>query len=1050
MKTFLTLMLGALFLGSAYTQENYQFQHYGVEHGLSQSSISAIYQDSRGFLWVGTNKGLNKFNGHSFEVFMPALDTNTVALAHQSVYDVIEDQNGMIWAATRNGVSKYNPMLGTFTNFKKTGNCEGCLAGQLTKKLIEVAPYIYVGSSAGLSRIHSQTGEVKGWWYTDGSDGIPSIYSIRDFELLDTGEFMMATDDGLAYFNPEKETFRTISAKDGLPDAGNGIESIFRDSSGTYWLAMSSSGVVQLLGDPLQPTFRQLPQQELDGIPSQTVYEILEYPTGTLLFGSHEGIVAYQPKTDTYRYIRSITGNNLSLSNNEIHNLYIDNENRLWVAGNFGLDVYDPYVNQFQILGYSADPTKGLPSNTITALHEDNTGAIWIGNTETGVTVVQQKDGKETFHHINAGDGPKNLVNPVVFEISEDNDGAIYIVTGNGINKIVWPDRTNFNYTISTIPIGSVEENKLPTPYVNSIHEDAQHNKWFATHGKGIIKQNPEGKMSQFRYELRDPQYISGDYVNHIAMDATGNLWVSNAGSGFSHLNVVKNDTAFRKFKAKTPFNRVRSYNITLDGDRLFANTASGSYYFPKKEQLLTQNEAEVILFNEKNGLSDNSVMQVIPVSDSSYWASTGNGLSLINVNTKKATSYKYIAGAKNVEFSRGSGLITKDGMVYFGSLQGVLRFKPKEFKKNTAVPKVHFSNFKIWNEPVPIGVTNNGVTKIKNHIDFLKEITLRPSDKVFSITLNAINFTLPMETRYAYRLDGFEEQWTYTKDPVITRSNLDPGSYQLLAKAANNDGVWSDPISLTIEVLPPWYRTWWAHVLFALLIAGSIYLLLKLRLQQERKVELARAQERDIFRKRSSRDFHDEAGTKITRIALITELARIENSENKELQEHLNQIDENVQDLNSGMRDFIWTLDPTKDNAYDTLNRYIEFAGKFCEYANIQFKSEPISEELKTKELNMAERRHLLMILKEATNNCVKHGHPTLIDFNVTHKPGKLTLKLKDNGTGFKTEAANSGNGLRNMRERAEALGGALKIDSKTNGGTTLVLTLETTRLGN
>lgn len=1035
---------------SAFSQKNYQFQNYGVKDGLSQSTVHVIFQDSKGFMWIGTNKGLNKFNGYKFEVFMPSIDSLQNGLAHQSVYDIIEDRNGNLWIGTRDGVSKYNPQKRTFKNFQKTGNCDGCLAGQIVKKLIEIPPYVYVGSSAGLSRIHTETGEVKGWWYTDGSDKIPYIFSIRDFELLPNGELMMATDEGLAYYNSQTNTYRTITAKEGLPDTGNGIESIFKDSSNQYWLGMSNSGVVKLIGDPYHPQFEQLSFQKPTKPSSQTVYEIIEHTKGTLLIGSNNGIVQYQPKTDTYNHLKHIPGNSNTLSDNKVRNLYIDNNNRLWVAGNNGLDIYDPYLNQFEIIGYSSDLNMGLTSNSITALHQDQTGAIWIGHTNTGVTVFDEKNGIKTYNHIGSGDDNKTLTNAVVHEISEDSDGNMYIVTNHGINKIIWEDRSRFNYTVTTLPIGPISDNKLPTPYVNEIYVDNDNSIWFATHGKGLICKNVNDQITQYRYELQDPNYISGDYVTHVTQDTHGNFYLSNSGSGFSYLNVAENDTVFRKFKAKTPFSRLQSFNMTVHGDKLFANTSVGTYYFPNKEELHTQEIANFKLYNEDNGLPDNSVMKVIPVTDSTYWLSTGNGLALLNTKKKNATPYKYIAGARNVEFSPNSGLMSNDSTIYFGSQAGVVRFKPKEFWKNNVAPRLYFSNFKIWNKPVPIGKTSENKTTLEKSIEFLQKVTLQPKDKVFSIDLNAVNYTLPQEVHYAYKLEGFDEEWNYTENQTITRSNLDPGTYTLLAKAANNDWLWSAPISLEIKILPPWYLTWWSYLLFALLCTGAIYVFMKFRLHQERRIELARSQERDIFRKRSSRDFHDEAGTKITRISLITELARLENRDNKPLQNYLNQIEENVEDLNSGMRDFIWTLDPTKDNAYDTFTRYTEFAGKFCEYANVKFRSQTISEDLKSKELNMAERRHLLMILKEATNNCIKHGNPSIISFEINYRSGKLIISLKDNGNGFDIHSTKIGNGLNNMRERAKSLGGTLKINSKANDGTKLTLTLQTTRLGN
>ncbi len=1029
--------------------QHFQFQHYGVDDGLSQSKIEAIFQDSRGYLWIGTAKGLNKFNGHRFEVFLPSSDSSKTSLSHQSVYAIAEDSYGNIWAGTRRGVSKYDPRTKTFTNYSEVGDCESCLAGTMSKTLFEDFPYMYVGSNAGLSRIHLETGEVKGWWHTPETKNIPDIYSIRDIVKLDYGELMLATHDGLVFFNIETETFRLVSKKDGLPDKGNGVEKIYKDTEGTYWLAMANSGVVKLKGNPTQPTFEQLPVGET-GIPSETVYDIIEYPQGTLWFASHEGIVRYNRHKKTYSDIRQRAGDALSISANDVTHLLVDRANRIWLGSNYGLDVYDPYLNQFEMLTATKDKTKGLAANNTTAIFQDSQGAIWFGNAENGITVLQQKKGEELFHHIPAGNAPNQLPHPTVYGIGEDAEGKIYIATGARPVVVNWPDREKYDYTMTPLPIGQISENKLPTPYIYNFRRDAKGNLWLPTHGKGVIKVEKDGKFVQFLNENQDPTLISSDFVIDVSLEGTKAVWTTNSGTGFGIIQLDKNDSVVRRFRANHPFTKIATHSTLLHKGSIFFNTNEGAFFYRDRNVLFKEGTLKSVHFNEGNGLSDNSINKLIPVSDTTFWASTGNGLSLLNISSEKATSYKYIAGAKNREFNRNAGILDRDSIIYFGGISGVVRFKPRNFKKNTCAPRVSFTHAKIWNRPVPIGNSGKNETTIEKDIAFLNTVTLNPKDKVFSVRIDAINFTLPVETQYAYKLEGFDADWTTTSNPEITYTNLDPGSYTLLARAANNDGLWSDTRQLTIEVLPPWWRTWWAYLLFAVVIGSTIYLFMKLRLQQERRLELARAQEREIFRKRSSRDFHDEAGTRITRIALITELAKLHSKENEEMQDYLAQIDTNLQDLNNGMRDFIWTLDPTKDNAYDTLTRFAEFAGNFCEYASIQFRSQHISQNLKELELNMAERRHLLLILKEALNNCVKHAQPTAVDFIIEFKTGRLTIILKDNGNGFDPLQANTGNGMNNMQERADASGGALQIYSEVNGGTKLLLTLETTRLGN
>ncbi len=1025
---------------------SYQFQHFGINEGLSQISLHDLEFDETGHLWIATNNGVNRFDGQRFINFQQTIDTTQNSLVFNEVSYIIEDQEGYMWFGTRQGLSKYDPRTKKFKNFKYQKDCDTCLIHPAVTFLKERGEFIYIGTVGGLSRIHKKTHKISSWPYQEGIANGPKRTAIRELEFLDDGRLLIISQVGISLFNPESDTFHHITKADGLPE--DKLQSIYRDANNTYWIGCETQGLLKLAGTWDAPSFVHYPPHPEHGPSHGFIYEITEDQHGILWLATFNGVTLFDPTAEKFEYLYHNPNNEASISSNQVFNIQRDAHNRMWLATISGLDVYDPYLNQFQYQSAIPGEPNSLSGNKTFSIFEDSKGYIWVGNYENGLTIIPPKQSEQNYRYISQGQGPKKLSGNQVLGIEEDDQGRIWLATFNGINIVDWPERTSESYRISQLDLSAVPNNPHLSQYGYFVRKDNEDNMWIGTHGAGLIKVKTDGSLQQYSYDQR-PNGIAENTILSMEIDAENRVWVGTSALGFGVIEDQKMQKVFRRI----PGNKIMAQHgvhgiFFKDNEEVIMTTGAGLFHFLERDDLFSTAKPNFKQLTKDDGLSDNIVYTMVPTDADQYWISTGNGLTKWNTKTNEFMPYTKIFGHKLRDFNQGASEFTKDGTLYFGTT-GMLSFTPSTLFENEVPPIVYFSDLRVLNQPIPISEEDNNTFILPTTLQYLDGFSLKPQDKIFSITISSVNHTLPEETQYAYQLQGFDPEWIYTKDPVITRSNLDPGTYTLMAKAANNNNVWSEPIALSIEILPPWWRTWWAYVLFLMVAAASVYLLLKLRLQQERRLELARAQEREIFRKRSSRDFHDEAGTKITRISLITELAKLNNKDNPELQEHLLQIENNLHDLNSGMRDFIWTLDPTKDNAYDTLTRFTEFAGNFCEYAGIQFRSEHISDDLKEKELNMAERRHLLLILKEALNNSVKHGKPTIIDCIIDAKPGTLKVTLKDNGNGFDPLASNNGNGLNNMNERAQALGGALTIDSVVNGGTKLVLTLETTRLG-
>ena len=421
---------------------------------------------------------------------------------------------------------------------------------------------------------------------------------------------------------------------------------------------------------------------------------------------------------------------------------------------------------------------------------------------------------------------------------------------------------------------------------------------------------------------------------------------------------------------------------------------------------------------------------------------STTDGIIKWNPKTNTGQLLNQSIGLKNNEFNKGAALIGSDGTMHMGCIAGLVSFDPNKIVPNIHPPKVRLKDLQLFNANVGIGQNLDGQILLAQDIDFTKCLTLAHSHRVFSLVFDAINFRLPDQTKYAYQLVGLQNDWITTEFPLATFTNLDPGEYELRFRAANNDGIWSATRRLDIVVLPPWWMTWWAFTLYLILFAAGLWLFIHLRVRSVKKVEQVKQQTREAFRKRSRQDFHDEAGNKLTRIALITQVAK-QQSKDEEQSKLIDEIDLNIKELESGMRDFIWVLNPDEDNLFDTFERVKQFAHSMYEYSETTLEMEPTPVTWKEVELNMEKRRNVMMIFKEAINNSVKYAGASRARISFSEGLDQPEIEFEDDGIGFEKSELKRKGGLDNMEKRAARIHAKISITSSINQGVRIKLKL-------
>lgn len=419
--------------------------------------------------------------------------------------------------------------------------------------------------------------------------------------------------------------------------------------------------------------------------------------------------------------------------------------------------------------------------------------------------------------------------------------------------------------------------------------------------------------------------------------------------------------------------------------------------------------------YRAKDGLKTEHIFDVVEDQQGMVWMSTTNLLYRLNPQTGKIDHFDKQDGLFSNSMEDGFNLSDK-GEIFIGFQNAFNFFDPAKVPFNHKPPKIALTSLKILNQ--------------ERNFDPAQTIVLKPNENVISFEFAALNFSQSSKNQYAYQLEGFDQNWNYTDKPSATYTNLDGGSYTLLVKAANNDGVWSAPVTLaTLRVIPPFYRTWYFVVLLVLMGVSITASILWYRWQQRQNLQL--------IRDRIARDLHDDVGSTLSSIRFFSEFARSK-ATNPEVTPILKRINESAATLSESMQDIIWAINSKNDQLDDLLTRMREFGFRMLEARDIHFKVQ-VSDSFRSTRLDIGQRRNIFLIFKEAVNNAAKYACCTEVSLHIKLVGNHLRMVISDNGNGFDNHKITTGNGLMNMQKRAREIGGILNIFSESGKGTTI-----------
>jgi ligand-binding sensor domain-containing protein len=962
-----------------------KFDHISVEQGLSQDIVWSIAQDKQGFMWFATENGLNRYDGYSIKVYKHNQHDLT-SLAANDVRRLFLDRSGTLWIIQYGFISEYDSERDAFINlhFDFATYCA----------YDDQHSHLLLGTDKGLMKLNTNDHSVA---VLDSGAVIGKVYAMSESVL---GFVWVGTSNGLYRYYPGSGKF---VRQEGvvMPD---GVSVLLEDSRGRLWLDAGQRGLRRF--DVADTTINDFYPDPLDSksLIDHAVICLFEDSRGNIWVGTFSGLERYDPASGGFLHYRSDPEDPYSLRSNRVYSVFQDRDGAMWI-GTYrgGISRSDPYHQKFEhYYSLKANSTGPVGTNAF-ALLESSSGDLWIGTEISGLARVERNSHRFTSFLSNQRLG-------ATIALEADRKGRLWLATqGTGLVCYDGSTGTMKRYRHSQTHSSSIGEDE-----VQSLHLDRDGILWVGLKGRGLDRYDE--RSDSFIHYWPDDRYPSVG-VWHIAEDRRGVLWLGSLYGGSGVYCFEKSTGAFTipgKSLAGPGFSgfpSIRAVYEDSQGVFWLGSWGSGLYRFDPIKQTVTQ-------FTEVEGLVNNFVKGMLADSRENLWITTENGMSKFDPRTGVFKGFTTKDGLQSNFFWSGSFCRGRDGRMYFGGTNGFNAFHPDSTRDNPNVPPVIITRFMVLNEPMKLGSGN--------------EVSLGYQQDFFSFEFVALNYTAPEKNEYAYRMEGFDKEWVKAGTRrYAAYTHLDPGKYTFRVKASNNDGIWNEQgTSLSVVILPPYWRTWWFRLLAILTLAGGLSAAYVYRVRRLLEIERLRS--------RIAADLHDDVGSEIGHIALASQLLARKGMLPENEQHQLLSIGTSALHASEMMKEVVWLLNPKNDSLQDILLKMKTSAAELL--VGIDYAFEAPQGEFPGR-VDLKIKRNVFLMYKEILHNIVKHARATRVSIQVQIRPRYLGLTVSDNGIGFDTSAQTTGNGLGNLRNRAAQIGGNLSISSESGMGTTIAL---------
>lgn len=1001
-KTLLaTIALGCFISTSSAQRIIPRFETLSVNDGLSQNSVYSIHQDKKGFMWFGTSNGLNRYDGETVKVFRaksPPLEKANINFIRGNL---CEDKRGRIWYANETGIYYFDPQK------EEVNQAYNLMAD--SSNTITYYSLIFLDENENLWLSHPSVGLLSFSTDTQKLQEFPfsDISSKTDFDadpdhignsiLL----FLPQTKSSLK-FDVITHTYQWLST--GLSHA----EII---SDGKYLYDVNDQVITphDTLGPP------QLRQSiKVQGKIRSILSDQFERIWITTL---SDGLFCYYPalnKTERYHHE---TSKLKSLPFNITDPLFLDATNNLWIGTDGGgvarLDLKPP---RFNIFPFNQGEYPFLKDYFIRCLFEDNTGRIWFGTLHNGLCIYNPKDGTiKNFIHT-PGDEyslPTDKVN-VIFQ---DDKHTMIIGQGKGIS--IFDEAKNKFTNISLV---RYSDQGLPTIEITKLMQE-QNGDLLVGSSIGVFRLRTTKAGYEVNY-LRELNISSTD----ILQMPSGDLWMTSRERGLNYFKYTE-----REYENEGIFFKgVNLRSIHRDEQNpeiIWLCSGAGLIRFNTQTH-------EYKLYNEENGMPDNYLYGILEDGDHNFWMSSNTGIYVFNPRKEEFINYSVKDGLQSNEFNGRAFHQGASGLFYFGGINGFNYFSPTENTRELIPPKVTITNTFINDKPI-----HKDSLRILNNV-----LTLDYFENDLSFKFAVLDYTRPDANQVQFKLEGWDNEYITSSVKNARYSNLPPGNYVMRIRGSNNWRTWGEEETLNVNVLAPFWKTNTFYAGIILVIIGAIVTTTRTYYKQKVKKRFAELEKQHAVlqeRERMSKDIHDDLGSGLSTIAILSELARQRNLHDEFAEKQLNKISELARELVANFSELIWSHNPVNDSLQKLLWYIRErlsgmFEGTVTLFTIIlpdQISDSPIQAEW---------RRNVFLATKEALHNVLKHARAHHVELKVISNDKRITITICDDGVGFDVlEKMNTGNGLANMKKRIRACGGELIIETNQGKGCLLTFTV-------
>jgi len=1004
-----------------------RFEQLSVEQGLSQSSVFSIVQDRSGFLWFGTQDGLNRYDGYHFSLFQHDPDDPT-SLSSNNIRTLFVDKSGTLWIGTDQGLNQFDDQTGQFERIPERSSNFGQLSGSEIDAIgMGENGIVWVGTDGGVDAIDLVNKTIKPvtshlldtrqvtailqdkfgilWIGTD--DGLLEYdlefetitnlrNSFRDSHSLSgnfisslledhQGDIWIGTTNGMSKYNREEENFTQYknNPRDSFSLRGNSVSVIFEDQSGVLWVGTENDGLSRF--DPNTNRFIHYQNDPSDSysLSSNSILSLFEDEEGVLWIGTlNAGINKAGLGRGKFSNYRNTPDDQNSIRDSFVRAIFEDSNGILWIGTPVGLDRFDRETGHFDHFSHDISDPNSLSDDFVTTIFEDHEGILWVGTLYGGLNRFDP-DTRSFYHYVHDPRDPLSLNNDTVRVIQEDSSGTLWIGTNEGLNQYNRKNEFFTSYQYLKYFFGNT---------VRAIHEDRSGMLWIGT-DIGLFEFAPEVPTPMhYYYAPDDPASLSGNFVLSIHEDRSGNLWIGTFQTGLN------------KFDPET-------------------NTFTH--------------------YNKNEGLPNDVIYGILEDDHGYLWLSTSYGLSRFDPEAETFKNFDRSDGLQSNEFNSGAYHQNQRGEMFFGGVDGITFFHPDLVQGNFYIPPIVLTS-------LTQGGENVVSTLAAEHI---QEVTFTWPEDFFEFEFAALSYDMPEQNQYAYLLEGFDDDWNWIGNKRFGRyTNLPGGTYTLRMIGSNKDGIWNrEGAGIEITIVPPFWETWWFIGGLALLMVGGVIASYRLRVRgveirsrqleelvKERETELSqRITENAIAaeRNRLARDLHDAVTQTLFSASLIAEvLPKIWEKNQDEGRHRLAELRELTRGALAEMRTLLLELRPAFLAEAELGDLLQELGESITGRARV-----PVSVNVEGAcEVYSRVKIAFYRIAQEALNNVAKHAGQCQAEIRLYCRPEWIEISISDNGCGFDLQNIPSDSlGIGIMRERADVIGAELEVTSTQGVGT-------------